>query len=309
MVPDVWINSEANEYFIKKSRLLTVKMKISALVKILRPRNAVMAGGAVVLGYWLTGSEYSVQRVVFLVMAAIASTGFGNVLNDILDISTDRISHPDRPLPRGDISVAQASIYTVLLVITALSLSFSISPAHGIATLVPLVILLLYAFFLKGTQLAGNMVVASLVAYALLYGGINRPAFHILLMPAFLAFLLNLPREIIKDIQDETGDRIAGYTTTASLPRSLLKGIIYSCSGIYLVLLFMPFILAQFGFIYGLISLSVVLPIHIKRATLFRSGMETMLSRISALYKVEMVAGLAALAADKLFLSSIHLVR
>jgi|LFRM01.1.fsa_nt_gb geranylgeranylglycerol-phosphate geranylgeranyltransferase len=284
-------------------------MKLSAFIKILRPRNAVMAGGAVVLGYWLTGSEFSVRNMIFLVLAAIASTGFGNVLNDILDISTDRISHPDRPLPRGDISINQASVYSVLLVITALFLSFSVSPAHGLATFIPLIILLLYAFFLKGTPLAGNIVVASLVAYALLYGGINRPVFHILFIPAFLAFLLNLPREIIKDIQDEKGDKIAGYTTTASLPRSLLKGIIFGCSGIYISFLFIPFILSQFGFIYGLVSLSVVLPIHIKRTILFRADMEKMLFRISALYKVEMIAGLAAIAADKFFLSSIHLVR
>ena len=81
-------------------------------------------------------------------------------------------------------------------------------------------------------------------------------------------------------------------------PRSLLKGIIFGCSGIYISFLFIPFILSQFGFIYGLVSLSVVLPIHIKRTILFRADMEKMLSAYQP-YKIEMIAGLAAIAADK----------
>jgi len=267
----------------------------------LRLQNTLMAGIAVFLGYWLTGSDFMLSEILLPILAAIAATGFGNVINDIRDIETDRISHPQRPLPRGEISIPTALIYSFLLAITATLLSFYTSLAHGFATLIPLILLLMYAVYLKGTRLAGNFIVASLVAYALLYGGINRPDFLKLLIPAFLAFLLNLSREIVKDIQDETGDKAAGYKTSASLPRSFLRSFIYICSVIYFLALPFPVILGHLGLIYVVVTVFTVVPVHIYRLRLIKTDMDKKPSLISQLFKVEMLAGLTALAADKLF--------
>ncbi len=276
-------------------------MKLLIYIRMLRLQNTLMAGMAVFLGYWLTGSDLMPCEILFPILAAIAATGFGNVINDIRDIETDRISHPQRPLPRGEISIPAALIYSSLLAITAILLSFYTSLAHGFATLIPLILLLAYAVYLKGTRLAGNFIVASLVAYALLYGGINRPDFMKLLIPAFLAFLLNLSREVVKDIQDETGDKAAGYKTSASLPRSFLRYFIYICSVIYFSALPFPVILGHLGLIYAAVTVSAVVPVHIYRLRLIKTDMDKKLSLISQLFKVEMLAGLTALAADKLF--------
>jgi 4-hydroxybenzoate polyprenyltransferase len=91
-----------------------------------------------------------------------------------------------------------------------------------------LIVLTFYSLFLKGIPLIGNIVVASLVAYSILFGAINADGFKTLIIPALLAFLLNLSREIIKDIQDEKGDRATQVFTSAKLPSLLLKTLIYS---------------------------------------------------------------------------------
>ena len=270
-------------------------------LKIIRPQNALLAGAAVALGFWLGHSALSPFSLILLVASAIAATGFGNVVNDLQDISTDRISHPDRPLPRGDIPAGNALIYAWCLAVLALLSSVFVSTAHLVATVVPLLLLLLYTRFLKATPLAGNVVVSLLVAYALLFGGLKSPEFNRLIIPALLAFLLNLSREIIKDLEDKPGDTAAGIRTTAVLPLPVIRFVAGSIAAVYFALLFMPRILYQFGNIYAIICAFIVVPLQIIwLALFFKKGPQ--LSIISLLIKVEMAAGLLALAADKFFL-------
>lgn len=269
-------------------------------LKILRIHNALIAAIAVSVGFWLSGSTIGGLMLVMLMLATIAATGFGNVINDIQDIESDRISHPDRPLPKGDISIRSAKFFSVILILISLGCGFTVSITHGIATLVPLVLLTLYALFLKGTPLTGNVVVALLVAYSILYGALTAPEFYRVIYPALFAFLLNIAREIAKDIQDEAGDRASGVITTAILPHQLLRTIIYCISLIYTVLLFVPFINKTFGLPYLALCSATVLPLHLYRTILIASGnWKQRLARISMFFKIEMLCGLAAIALDR----------
>lgn len=271
-------------------------------LKIIRYSNALMAGLTVFLGFWLTKSQLSVFSVMMLMFATICSTGFGNVINDIQDIDSDRISHPERPLPSGDISTRSAWCFSLFLFIAAIASSFSVSSLHGTATLLPLGLLILYAFYLKGTPLAGNIVVATLVAYTIIYGALGAPDFSKLLLPASLAFLLNISREIIKDIQDSEGDRLTGIVTSATIPQHILRVIIFICSFIYFVLLILTIGLKQFGIIYSIIVLAIATPLHLYRTILLNNrDWEKKLKKISGLFKLEMLSGLVALAADRIF--------
>jgi geranylgeranylglycerol-phosphate geranylgeranyltransferase len=260
-----------------------------------------MAGTAVFLGAWLTDSPLSFLSISLLSIASILATGFGNVINDIQDIETDRISHPERPLPKGEMSLFSARAFALILIVITLTASFSVSKAHGSATLIPLILLLLYALILKGTPIAGNLLVASLVAYSILYGAIGSPLFTKLLIPAALAFLLNFSREIIKDIQDHKGDMLAGYKTSATLPRPVLRGIVYGCSFSYLLLILLPYFKKDTGLPYLLVCVLVALPLHIYRTVLISNkNWESRTSLISKLFKFEMLVGLGALAIDKI---------
>lgn len=277
-------------------------MKIISYFKIIRYSNSLMAGLTVFLGFWLSDSSLSLNSAILLVIATICSTGFGNVINDIQDIDSDRISHPDRPLPKGEISIYAAKIYSLLLIAIALITSFSVSILHGTATVLPLALLIIYALILKGTPIAGNFVVAILVAYAILYGALGGTGFGRLLLPASLAFLLNFSREIVKDIQDFKGDQASGVITSAILPKPLLRGLVYAFSFLYLLLLFFTITMKLFGIYYCIISLCIALPVHAYRTILIsKQGWEEKIRKISILFKLEMLAGLLALATDKFF--------
>jgi geranylgeranylglycerol-phosphate geranylgeranyltransferase len=268
-------------------------------LKILRLQNTLLAGIAVALGFWLGQSGLSVYALISLIIAAAAATGFGNVVNDLKDVSTDRIGHPDRPLPRGEMTARAAAVYAGFLAFSALASAMLVSPRHSAATAIPLLLLVLYARYLKGTPLIGNIVVSLLVAYALLFGGLDAPRIDRLFVPAILAFLLNLAREIIKDLEDKPGDSAAGIATTATLPPSAIKTILFSTSTLYLFLLFIPYVLNHFGNLYALISTVVIIPLQIFWIILFTKK-EPRLSLISLMIKLEMAAGLLALAIDQL---------
>lgn len=53
--------------------------------------------------------------------------GASNVLNQITDLKTDKISKPYRPIPKGSVSIKEAKIITVLMYFTAFSLAFMIN--------------------------------------------------------------------------------------------------------------------------------------------------------------------------------------
>jgi geranylgeranylglycerol-phosphate geranylgeranyltransferase len=277
-------------------------MKLSPFLKILRIPNLLMLGLSVVLGFWLSHNPLGLVSLFLLIIASMSCAGFGNVVNDIADIKTDKISHPDRPLGRGEISYRQAVTFAVFLGLASIGCSFAVSMAHGTGVVVPLAMLVLYAAFLKGTPLAGNILVSILVAYGIIFGGLTSEGSYRLFIPALLAFLLNLPREIVKDIQDQPGDTAAGITTSASLPQAMLKMIMTACAAAYVLLVFLPFILHQFGVLYAILCLVAVIPLHVFWFILFcKPGWRKNSASISLLIKYEMLCGLCALALDQLF--------
>jgi geranylgeranylglycerol-phosphate geranylgeranyltransferase len=261
-----------------------------------------MAASAVILGFWISEATMPLYTLLFLVIAAISAISFGNVINDIIDIKTDSISHPERPLPKGEITSMTAVLFALFLCGVSLICSLLVSTTHFFATVVPVILLIIYSFFLKGTPLSGNILVGILVAYPLIYGGINGPSFNYLIIPALSAFLLNLPREIIKDLHDKDGDLTTGIVTSASLPNWLISTLIITCSILYLFIIFVPFLLHHFGWIYLIICIICALPIHIVRAIHLSIKNKSIDSyaRIASLYKIEMFAGLMALLLDKL---------
>jgi len=276
-------------------------IKIAPFIKIIRPRNAVMTALAVSLGFWIAQSRLPLVSLALLVISAVCAVGYGNIVNDINDAEADKINHPRRPLPSGEISINAARILAALLAGIALATGGLVSPVHCAGCLLPLVLLSVYAFRLKSTPLAGNVAVSLLVAYPLLYGGLTAPQLSHLLMPAFLAFLLNFSREIVKDIEDQAGDSMHGVVTTAVLPAPALNMIVAWLGIVYLLNMFIPFFMGHVHRTYAFICAGALLPLHtVWLVTFLRRRGTASLSAISSLIKLEMLGGLIALAADRI---------
>jgi len=265
--------------------------------RIIRLKNALMAAVGIAIGWLYCNSNLAISDLIFRVLAGFFALGYGNIINDIKDVKTDKISHPDRLLPSNKISLRTAVIFAVICVIFSIVAGFLSSPIIGIATIIPLLLLTLYSLFLKATPFAGNLLVAALTAYTLIFGGLGENLDKIL-YPAILAFLANFAREIVKDLADEEGDKAAGLRTTSSIPLSYVKVVIFLQFIAFATIAPLPFLFGFLGATYMLITASFVAPLHFLYLKYFG---KTEYKKAADVLKVQMLVGLFAVVADYFF--------
>lgn len=115
--------------------------------RLLRLPNLLTVPGDPVAGALLAAAAVSrAPSAPALAAAAGASLclyAFGLILNDLMDIETDRAERPDRPLPSGEIPVSQARMAAVVVALAGLNLALIAGrPAlHAAAVLAALIIL------------------------------------------------------------------------------------------------------------------------------------------------------------------------
>ena len=216
-----------------------------ALLKMTRPKNIVIAVITLIVGYALLKNYPSIWSLVLQSLGFAFAIGFANIQNDILDLKSDKMNRPERPLVTGKVSVKAARRAWIIMFVLMLlcgggdSLIQTFSDnglffwkrSSAICYLsFPLwfflilgLLLIAYNRWLKHIPLLKNMTVAFLCTTPLLFAvqhffQFNTSCIHTEflwgIIPAIpFAFLLTTAREIYKDLEDETGDLKAGIMT------------------------------------------------------------------------------------------------
>ena len=89
----------------------------------MRPANIVTAIADILAGIIISGyliSSESLLPVLLLVLATIGLYGGGVVFNDVFDAELDKVERPERPIPSGVVSKANASVFALLLFLMAI---------------------------------------------------------------------------------------------------------------------------------------------------------------------------------------------
>ncbi len=194
---------------------------------------------------YLQNWEYSL-----LAISVILITAAGYIINDIRDVEADRINKPDRQFVGSSVSESLAWRYYFILTIAGLISGLFISlrvgrlPLFGVHVMAVL-LLYLYAGFLKRVALAGNLTVSVLIAISVLTPAVFEPAFYEVQNLseyqtaayvwkwvaglAVFSFLLTLPRELVKDLEDLEGDRLAGFRTFPALAGEQATRVLVIC--------------------------------------------------------------------------------
>ena len=192
-------------------------------------------------------------QYALLIAATVLIAAGGYVINDIFDQETDLENHPKKTIIGNSISESKAYIIYASLTISGVLCGFILANSvekSNFAVIFVLIATLLYfyASTLKQIAVVGNVIVATLLAFSVIIIGIfdivpntfdfNQKqmmlAFAILFDYAKFAFIINLVREIIKDIEDIKGDTLQEMKT---LP--ILIGVAKT-NKIALVLLLLP---------------------------------------------------------------------
>ncbi|HYK83488.1 MAG TPA: UbiA family prenyltransferase [Gemmatimonadales bacterium] len=186
------------------------------VLRLVRAPNLLLTAAGVLAGGWIALA--AVATPTGLVLAAVAAAGYaaaGYVLNDIWDAPADRVNRPpaERPLAAGRVARGTADLCVVIGVLVGFAASALVSGAAVAVGLGALAVMLAYSPVLKRRGWLGNLAVALLGGLPLLYGAlaVGRPAAGV--VPGTLAAWLHLVREIVKDLEDEAGDRALGRRT------------------------------------------------------------------------------------------------
>lgn len=196
-----------------------------------------------------------------LVLATVCIAAAGYVINDILDQETDAIAK--KRIVGVTITETTAYNLYVGLNVIGVGIGFYLSNAinkPSFATLFILTAALLYIYSttLKQIAVVGNIVIALITSFSILIIGIfdlvpsthegnmlwegnkeqMKQVFSILTDYAIFAFLINLLRELVKDVEDTDADYAAGIATLPVLiGKSRTIKIIFVLSIVPIVLL------------------------------------------------------------------------
>lgn len=173
-------------------------------------------------------------QYALLILSTVLIAAGGYIINDIFDQDTDAINKPKKNTIGTLITEAKAYNLYVALNIIGVGIGFYLSnivEKPSLATLFILCAALLYfyATTLKQIAVLGNIAVAFLLGFSViiigafdLYPVTNEDNqqqmatyFSILWDYAKFAFVINLIREIVKDIEDYHGDKSVGINTLA----------------------------------------------------------------------------------------------
>jgi len=228
--------------------------------------------------------------------AALVAAG-GNAVNDAFDAEIDSLNRPARPIPSGRAGVVEAYLSGSALMAVGIGLGFALGWRLGCVAAAVSGLLWGYSSRLKRVILAGNAVVALCGGAAFIYGAlaVHNPVPGAI--PALFAFLIHLGREIVKDVEDLSGDRARGARTLpiAVGSRKALK-IAAAALLLLAILTPLPHNLGIFGTGYLIIVLiTVVIPILVMVNYLWRGLDHRGLGRTSLSLKLIMIGGLIAL--------------
>lgn len=164
------------------------------------------------------------HHFILLVITTICLAVFAYLINDYYDYDLDRIS--DR---KSKLNIKKKTYRSTAWIVAVVG--FFIAGLLGVkADLVYLLwiypvaclVLYLYSRFLKANGLAGNIVVAlftSFVIYVVMLSetavdfGKHHALYTVLISFLIFSFLINVYREIIKDLEDQEEDKVAALKT------------------------------------------------------------------------------------------------
>jgi len=211
--------------------------KISAFFKLIRWVNVVIIALTQCLFFYCiklplyhaSGVLKAEQQFTLLLLSYTCISAAGYIINDYFDLNIDQINKPDKVIINRFISRRWALFLHIGLSTIGIVLSAKVNFENCLLAFASVVVLFAYSASFKKKFLIGNVLVALYLAWVvaitayfdfrgmLLYKVISGKSFDILFNSSLIfvafSFIINLIREIIKDMEDVEGDRKYGCKT------------------------------------------------------------------------------------------------
>lgn len=143
-------------------------------------------------------------------IGVIAATGYW--INDVYDFRIDRINKPNKTIVNAILSVkkvltAYFAANFSILIFSGILITYHFREVQvTFINVLSILLLFIYASYLKRVSVAGNLVIAFLIALVIILAGYLYNINLQLVWTMVFAFQITLIREITKDIEDIRGD-------------------------------------------------------------------------------------------------------
>lgn len=276
--------------------------KTKGFFKIIRPLNCLITFFTIIIGGLICSNDNDISASLILAgVVGFIITAVSNSINDFYDVEVDKINRPGRPLPSGILTQKNVLVFFIVLSIISLILCLLINIyAFGIS-LISMVLLFLYSYKLKRIPLIGNIIVSLLTSLAFIFGGIVVRNVTLAIIPAVFAFLINLIREVIKDMEDADGDMLLSVSTfPIRFGDRASKYLVTAVTVVLVLFTFIPFVFHIYSIEFVLIVMIIVNPILVYSVkSLFEDASKKNLGRLSSMLKLNMVIGLISIYTGK----------
>ncbi len=218
--------------------------------------------------YNSAGPVLSIPNLNYLILASVFIAAAGYIINDYFDLNIDRINKPHRLIIGRHISRRWAMFFHLVLSAIGLSCTAYVSyqlknPFLLLFNFLVVIVLIFYSTTLKRKLLSGNILISLLTSWVIIILyiaelNLTRSVMlsnqaHVLLkiykiaaVYAGFAFVVSFIREIVKDMEDQDGDKRNECKTIpivwgAATTKLFVLAWIYILIGMLSVLLFYSF--------------------------------------------------------------------
>jgi geranylgeranylglycerol-phosphate geranylgeranyltransferase len=271
---------------------------IKHYITLIRPVNFIITAASIYVSCLLAGGTQEQFLVMFFASLGGACIGAGGmVINDYFDIEIDKINKPHRPLASGAIAPYDALMFYGGISGIGLIMSAYSTRTALIIAFVAVPVIFLYSQRFKSTPLIGNLLVGTLTGVAFIYGGAAVENISRAIMPAVFAFLINVGREIIKDMEDVEGDS-KNNANTYPVQYGMKKAGMLATGFLAAVILstIVPFVIGMYGIAYFVTVTAGVNAVIVGVVySLWKDQSSKNLNVLSNILKWDMLVGLFAI--------------
>jgi len=276
--------------------------KLIAYFQLSRPLNVLITFASIPVACWIAGgTAYSWFYILLAGMTGALVAAGANAINDVFDIDIDRINRPERPLPRGALTQQDARRMWLIVSVMALGINLFLNSIALLIVVFSIALLYFYSARLKRTVLAGNLVIGLMTGMAFIYGGVVVGRMERAVVPAIFAFLVNLARELLKDIEDMEGDR-REHAVTLPIKYGVIPALVLATASLIILMsatiAVVIFALYHSAFLYIVFFADCLMCVSI--ILMWRDHSSTAMRRVSTILKISMIIGLISIIAGSI---------
>lgn len=203
----------------RPTRAVPLPRRLADLVVLIRLPSCLAGGASVLLGIHLAGDDagLTTRTACLGALSMFCAVATANVVNDVLDVSTDALAKPNRPLPAGRLTTRAAWTISATAGLAAVILAAPLGEYAVPWVLALLTVAFLYSYRAKNTMLLGNVIVALCASSPVLFGALVAGRLvDLVWIGAGISFTFMLAYETMKTIADLETDAASGIRTFAA---------------------------------------------------------------------------------------------